>query len=137
VKVLVIDDEERFLETTRKLLERRGIETLTASNGIQAVDIVAAEPVDVVILDVKMPGLDGIEVLKRIKQTSPAAEVIMLTGHVSLESAIDGLKYGACDYVMKPCDIEDLVARIRAAYERKLAREVESRDPRLKEGGIP
>jgi len=121
VKVLVIDDETRFLETTRKLLERRGIETLTASSGIRAVDIVAAEPVDVVILDVKMPGLDGIEVLRRIKKTRPAAEVIMLTGHVSLESAIDGLKYGACDYVMKPCDIEELVTKIRAAYERKLA----------------
>jgi DNA-binding response OmpR family regulator len=123
VKVLVIDDETRFLETTRKLLERRGFETLTASSGMQAVDIVAAEPVDVVILDVKMPGLDGIEALKKIKEMRPAAEVIMLTGHVSLESAMDGLKYGACDYVMKPCDIEDLVAKIRAAYEKKVARQ--------------
>ncbi len=121
MKVLVIDDEMRFLETTAKLLRRRGFETLTASSGLRALDIVATEPVDVVILDVKMPGIDGIEVLKRIKLTRPAAEVIMLTGHVSLESAVDGLKYGACDYVMKPCDIEDLVTKIEAAYERKLA----------------
>lgn len=120
MKILLIDDERRFLETTAKLLERRGFETLTASSGLRALDIIAAEPVDVVILDVKMPGIDGIEVLRRIKRIRPTAEVIMLTGHVSLESAVDGLRYGACDYVMKPCDVEDLVTKIEAAFERKL-----------------
>lgn len=121
VHVLLVDDEERFLSTTKILLEKRGISALTAASGRDALDILGERTVDVVILDVKMPGMDGVEALRRIKRDYPLVEVIMLTGHASVESAVDGLKIGAFDYVMKPCNIPDMVAKIREAFDKRRA----------------
>jgi DNA-binding NtrC family response regulator len=123
IRLLLVDDEEQFLATTKILLEKRGIETVTATNGVDALKILHERPIDVVILDVKMPGMDGVEVLREIKEKHYLAEVIMLTGHASVDSAVEGLKLGAFDYVMKPCDIPDLLAKVREAADKKEATE--------------
>jgi DNA-binding NtrC family response regulator len=123
MKILLVDDEERFLATTQKLLSRKGFEVFTAPGGAEALDILEQRTIHVVILDVKMPGMDGITVLKQIKKRFPLVEVIMLTGHATVESAVDGLKAGATDYLMKPADIEDLIAKADEAYVKRMRME--------------
>ena len=129
--LLMVDDEERFLATTRTLLEKRGVDVFTAISGPDALHILGEHRVDVVILDVKMAGMDGITVLQKIKQKYPLVEVIMLTGHASVESAVDGLKMGAFDYVMKPADIPSLLQKAREACEKKQAMEEKIRRARV------
>jgi DNA-binding NtrC family response regulator len=107
--MMLVDDEERFLATTSKLLERMGYCVLTAAGGAQALELLSSNPVDVVVLDVKMPGMDGIDALREIKRRFPMVEVIMLTGHATVESAIDGMQSGAFDYLIKPTDIAELI----------------------------
>ncbi|OPX36177.1 MAG: two-component system response regulator [Desulfobacteraceae bacterium 4484_190.3] len=119
MKMMLVDDEERFLSTTKKLLERKGIDVLTATSGPEALEILREHNVHVVILDVKMPGMDGIATLKQIKRQYPMVEVIMLTGHATAESAVEGLKSGAADYLMKPTDIDELLQKAREAYEKR------------------
>ncbi len=119
MRLLLVDDEERFLQTTAKLLERRGYDPLTAKSGADALDILRTQAVHVVILDVKMPGMDGNEVLREIKRQYPMVEVIMLTGHATVESAIDGLKSGATDYLMKPTDIDELLRKAEEAFAKR------------------
>jgi DNA-binding NtrC family response regulator len=122
IRVLLVDDEKELLESLRPVLERRHMQVLTAADGQQALDLLADCAVDVVVLDVKMPGLDGLEVLRRIKQDQPLLEVILLTGHPTLTTAVQGVKQGARDYLVKPPDIENLTALIRKAAEtRRLA----------------
>ncbi|HIJ56754.1 MAG TPA: response regulator [Deltaproteobacteria bacterium] len=123
IQLLLVDDEERFLNTTKILLEKRGIVTFTATNGADALKTMNEHRIDVVILDVKMPGIDGLEVLRKTKQKHPLVEVIMLTGHATVESAVEGLKLGAFDYVKKPCDISDLIPKVNEAYDKKHAME--------------
>jgi len=119
ISLLIVDDEERFLSTTQKLLEKKGIRTFTATSGNAGYEVLETNPVDVVVLDVKMPGMSGMGVLKRIKKDFPEVEVIMLTGHATVQTAVGGIKYGAFDYLMKPCDIDVLVDKIREAYAKK------------------
>jgi len=119
LKMMLVDDEERFLSTTKKLLSRKGYEVFTASSGSEALDMLRTHNIHVVILDVKMPGMDGIETLKTIKRTYPLVEVIMLTGHATVESAVEGLKSGATDYLMKPTDVQDLIDKAEAAFGRR------------------
>ena len=134
VRLMLVDDEERFLTTTRVLLEKRGVEDIqTATNGADALKILQKVRIDVVVLDVKMPGMDGVEVLRRIKQEHPLVEVIMLTGHASAESAVDGLKLGAFDYVMKPLDIPDLLAKIEEACRKKRTHDEKIRAAKVNE----
>ena len=123
IHLLLVDDEEQFLSTTKKLLEKRAVNTSTCTNGFDALKILEEHRIDVVILDVKMPGFDGVEVLREIKQKYPLIEVIMLTGHASVESAVEGLKLGAFDYLMKPSAIEDMVAKVQEAFDKKRAKE--------------
>ena len=119
MKMMLVDDEERFLSTTQKLLAKKGYEILTATSGPEALDTMRRQTVHVVILDVKMPGMDGIAVLKAIKRDYPLVEVIMLTGHATVESAVDGLKSGAIDYLMKPTSIDDIIAKAGEAFEKR------------------
>lgn len=121
--VLLVDDEEDFLRTIIKRLAKRGIRAQGASRGEQALSMLAEEPRDVVVLDVKMPGMDGIEVLKRIKAQWPSTEVIMLTGHASIDAAMEGMGCGAFDYLMKPADLEDLLYKLEDAYRKKTLNE--------------
>lgn len=122
-RLMIVDDEERFLKTTKGLMEKRKCIVSTALSGIEALEILAKQEMDVVILDVKMPGMDGVEVLRRIKQTHPLVEVIMLTGHSTTESAVEGMKLGAFDYLLKPCDINILFSKVMEAVDKKQTRE--------------
>ncbi|MCD4716865.1 MAG: response regulator [Desulfobacterales bacterium] len=119
MKMMLVDDEERFLSTTQKLLSKKGYDVLTASSGAEALEKLRLHNIHVVILDVKMPGMDGMETLKVIKKTFPLVEVIMLTGHATVESAVDGLKSGATDYLMKPTDVKDLIRKAETAFEKR------------------
>ena len=122
-RLLKVDDEERFLKTTKALMEKRQCVVATAPGGIEALDLLARQEVDVVILDVKMPGMDGVEVLGRIKKKYPLVEVIMLTGHSTTESAVEGMELGAFDYLLKPCDIDILHGKVLEARDKKLTRQ--------------
>jgi DNA-binding response OmpR family regulator len=118
IKVLMVDDEAQFRETTKKILNKKGFETILAENGEEALKKLDEKP-DVIILDIKMPGMDGHAVLKKINQTHPATPVIMLTGHGALPSAKEALEEGAYDYLSKPCDADLLSLKIREAFQYK------------------
>jgi DNA-binding NtrC family response regulator len=122
-RVLLVDDEVEFLETLIKRLKKRNLDVLGANNGREALKVLTESPVDVVVLDVKMPDMDGIDTLREIKKLRPAVEVIMLTGHASVEVAIQGMELGAFDYLMKPMDIDELLYKLQDAYKRKWCRE--------------
>jgi len=119
INILLVDDEERFLATTRKLLEKRGYSIETAANGLDALEKLKKRSFHLVLLDVKMPGMDGIATLKRIRREWPQVEVIMLTGHGTVENAVEGVKLGAADYLMKPADIDDITDAIEVALARR------------------
>lgn len=129
INTLVVDDEPYFLEMFANRFGKRGLHVLTAGNGPEALDVLDSEDVDVVVLDLKMPGMDGIETLKEIKKHHPQVEVIMLTGHGSVESGLTGMNYGAYDYVLKPYKLDDLLGRIRKAFERRLFTRTQSGGP--------
>lgn len=123
IRVLLVDDEEDFRTTLAKRMAKRQVEVTEVENGPAALESLGKGVFDVVVLDVRMPGMDGIETLRRIKANYPRVEVIMLTGHASVESGIEGMRLGAFDYLMKPCEINELLLKIQDAYQRKLAQE--------------
>ncbi len=119
-QVLLVDDEQVFVNTMGKRLNKRGLTVIKSFSGEDGLAVLEENHhVDVVVLDVKMPGLDGIETLCRIKAKYPLVEVIMLTGHGTVETAIDGMKEGAFDYLLKPCDMDELMGKINDAATRK------------------
>ncbi|HMK33753.1 MAG TPA: response regulator [Desulfomonilaceae bacterium] len=118
-KVLLVDDEAEFLETLVKRLRKRKLDVSAVTSGKEALDSLRESSVDVVVLDVKMPDMDGIETLKEIKKIRPSVEVIMLTGHASIEVAMQGMELGAFDYLMKPMDIDELIYKLQDAYKKK------------------
>jgi len=119
IRVLLVDDEEQFVEVLAQRLQARNCHVESAFNGDDAIEFINAHEVDVVVLDVLMPGRDGIETLREIKRIKPLVEVIMLTGHGTVETAIQGMKLGAYDYLMKPTDTTELVDKIAKAHQRK------------------
>jgi DNA-binding NtrC family response regulator len=122
--IMLVDDEVPFVEAMSKRLSRRDLEVEKAFGGAEALDkLVDGCKTEVVILDVKMPGMNGIDALKAIKRKLPLVEVIMLTGHATVESAIEGMKCGAFDYLLKPCDMDHLLAKVSEAAARKRAQE--------------
>ena len=132
--VMLVDDEVPFVETMTKRLEKRNITVITAFSGQDALTTLGShQNLDVVILDVKMPGMDGLETLKEIKKKFPLLEVVMLTGHATVESAIEGMKFGAFDYLMKPCDMEQLMGKVNEATCKKRAHEEKIREAQIKE----
>jgi DNA-binding response OmpR family regulator len=124
-KVLLVDDEEELVFTLAERLKIRGLDARAVTDGASALDAIARESFDVVLLDVKMPGLGGLEVMKRIRNHSPAVQVLLITGHMSAEEGAEGMSAGAYDYVMKPININDLLAKLRAAAA--LARAIHDR----------
>ena len=122
-RLLLVDDEVHFALNLKKLLSRRGYEVTAVHDGHHALRLVQQQEFDVVILDQKMPGLDGISTLKELKKKDPRLEILILTGHGSVESGITGLQFGAYDYIMKPTRLSDLEERITQAFDRKLLRE--------------
>ena len=121
--VLLVDDEEDFLETLLKRLLKRRIKATGAGSGEEALKILKETPPDVVVLDVRMQGMDGIQTLKEIKKIRPLVEVIMLTGHANLEVAVEGMEAGAFDYLMKPTDVDELLYKLEDAFKRKKIQE--------------
>lgn len=132
--VLLVDDEAPFVATITKRLTKRDLEVTAALSGPEALTLIQKMPgIEVVILDVKMPDMDGIETLSEIKRRFPLVEVVMLTGHATVETAIEGMKLGAFDYLMKPCDMELLLQKVRGAAARKRAQENKIIEARMKE----
>jgi len=131
IRVLLVDDEDRFRVTTAATLKRRGFQVTAVDNGAEALEEVAKNSIDVVILDVKMPGMDGHMTLREMNKIQPDVEVIMLTGYGGLSSALEGWHEGVFAYLTKPSSIDFLVQRIREAYCRK--QDFSKKDRRVKD----
>jgi len=123
IRMLLVDDEDDFRTTLASRLKRRKIDVTDVGSGSEAIELVKQGDFDVAVVDVKMPGMDGVETLNQIKKISPVIEVIMLTGHASVDAGIEAMKLGAYDYVMKPCDIDELLIKAGDAYQRKIFQE--------------
>jgi len=133
-RALVVDDEQDFLETLVNRFGKRSIDTTGVRSGEEAVEVMKKKLFDVVILDIKMPGgMDGIETLREMKKIQPLAEVILLTGHASVETSIEGMKLGAFDYLIKPIKLEELLTKMAEAFEKKNAHDQKIRTARIKE----
>jgi len=115
IRILMVDDEAAYVNALSKRLTRRNFQVSVAYNGTQGVQAVRKQDFDVAVLDLKMEDMDGIDVLKIFKKMIPQMAVIMLTGHGSEQAAREGIKFGAFDYLTKPCDLEDLIEKIRDA----------------------
>ena len=116
-RVLIVDDEEELVTTIAERLQIRGIQAQTATDGETALQMIEADPPQVVVLDVMMPGMGGIEVLQRMKAQNLKIPVILLTGYGSTEQGMEGMKLGAFDYLMKPCDLNILISKIQEAVQ--------------------
>ncbi len=141
VKVLIVDDEKDFVEMFSMRLQTEGEKVSFAYSGQDALNILEKQPIDVVILDIKMPGMDGIDTLKEIRKKHPLVEVILLTGHGTADTAVKGMKLGAFDYLMKPADFDEIRVKVRNAQKRKdeqeeRIRKAEERMLLRKTGGI-
>lgn len=115
LKVLLVDDEEEFVSTLAERLQFRNIPTLVATNGDDAIRLVEEEKPSVVVLDVMMPGMGGLEVLRRVKSRHPEIQIILLTGRGSTKDGIKGMRFGAFDYIMKPIELEELIEKMKEA----------------------
>lgn len=115
--ILLVDDKEEFVSALSNRLLLHGMEVHTATKGEDALAMLQEKTADVVVLDVVMPGMGGLETLRRIKETYPHIQVILLTGHASTKEGIEGMRLGAFDYLMKPVDIEELIAKMKACIK--------------------
>jgi two-component system, OmpR family, response regulator len=122
-RVLLVDDEEEFVDTLVRRLRKRKLDVQAITSGRKAVQFLTDNEVEVVVLDVKMPDMDGITTLREIKKIRPDVEVIMLTGHASMEVAMEGMESGAFDYLMKPIEIDELLYKLQDAFRKKWCRE--------------
>jgi DNA-binding NtrC family response regulator len=121
--VLIVDDDEALCRSMLKIFSVRQIPAQAVNNGRAALEELSRQPYDVVLLDVKMPGISGLEVLQEMKRLGIAAEVVVLSGHASLETAVEIVKYGAYDYLLKPSAVDEILLKISGAYDQKKERE--------------
>jgi DNA-binding NtrC family response regulator len=119
-KVLLVDDEMEFLELMKERLEARGVEVSASSSAEDALEKIETDIFDAVILDLQMPGMDGLDALQQIKQRHPEIQVILLTGHATVEKGVEAIKLGAMDFVEKPADLEVLEEKIAKAHKKKM-----------------
>ncbi|MBW1808493.1 MAG: response regulator [Deltaproteobacteria bacterium] len=119
-KILLVDDEAEFVEALAKRMKARGMQVEVASDGQTALDIAGSTNFTAIVLDLKMPGMDGIETLKRLKQINPDLQIILLTGHGSIREGVDAIKLGAIDFLEKPADFHELMEKIEQAKAKKL-----------------
>jgi len=130
--ILLVDDEAPFVDTMTKRLTKRKLTVFKSYSGEEALETLKENSqIDLVILDVKMPGMDGIETLKEMRREFPLVEVIMLTGHATVETSIEGMRLGAFDYLMKPCDMDVLIEKVNAATKKKRDHEEKIREARV------
>ena len=119
-RVLLVDDEQDFLETLSSRLEVRGLKVSAVTSGEQAIAEAKQQDYDAIIVDLSMPGIDGLETLKRIKADNPNAEIIMLTGHGSVQSGVEAMKLGAGDFLQKPVELSELMNKIGEAKDKRM-----------------
>jgi DNA-binding NtrC family response regulator len=133
-RALIVDDEADFRDTLVARLNKRNIDTVGVKSGEEAIEIMKKKLFDVVVMDIKMPGgIDGIEALREVKKIQPLSEVLLLTGHGSVETSIEGMKLGAFDYLLKPVKLEDLLIKMAEAFEKKNTHDQKIRAARIKE----
>jgi CheY-like chemotaxis protein len=128
-RILLVDDEERFRTNLEKMLGAQGLAVRAQGSGAAALEELKRHPYDVIVLDVRMPGMDGLATLAEIKKINPGVEVIIFSGHASMDAAMEIIKLGGYDYLMKPCPLEELLLKIEAAYEKKVEREERMKKP--------
>ncbi len=132
-KVLLVDDEEEFVETLAERMRSRGMEVSTSNSGGDALELIDTEPYDVVILDLQMPGMDGIEALARIKRRRPNIQVVLLTGHATVEKGVEAMKRGALEFLEKPIDLSKLTEVIHQARAEKMVLVEKETEERIRE----
>lgn len=120
IRLLLVDDEPDFKEVMLKHLSRKGIRLSVAECCLDALDLLDTTPADVIIMDMNMPGMDGIQCLRKVKERWPQIEVIILTGHASVKSGIEGMESGAFDYCIKPIDVHELIEKVELAAQKAL-----------------
>jgi DNA-binding NtrC family response regulator len=126
-RILLVDDEERFRNNLQKMLKTQGLTVTAMDSGEAALTELKLQPYDVILLDIRMPGMDGLATLAEIKKITPFVEVIILSGHASMDAAIEINRLGGYDYLMKPCPLEEILLKIDAAYEKKVERETRTK----------
>ncbi len=133
-RILVVDDELDFQETIVNRLKKRNLHAIGVASGEDAINTLKEEMYDVVLLDIKMPGgMDGIETLREIRRIQPLVEVLLLTGHASVETSIEGMKLGAFDYLLKPIKFDELLTKMAQAFEKKDAHDSKIRNAKIQE----
>ena len=132
-KVLLVDDEEEFVETLAERMRSRGMEVATSNSGGDALDLIDQEPYDVVVLDLQMPGMDGLEALARIKRRQPDIQVVLLTGHATVETGVEAMKKGALEFLEKPIDLSKLSEVIHNAKAEKMILVEQDAEERIRE----
>ncbi|MEE4271508.1 MAG: response regulator [Thermoanaerobaculales bacterium] len=120
INLLIVDDEERFLESISKSLELRDFNVIAVNRGDKAIEAAKQQPIDVALVDLKMPGISGEETLRQLKELNQWLEVVILTGHGAVQSAVDCTKLGAFSYLQKPCELSELIEALQAAYKQKV-----------------
>ena len=133
IKLLIVDDETRFLQAIARRLSKRGFDVRTATNGPEALELARGERFDIALLDLKMPGMDGSQVLRALKEEHQFLEAIILTGHGSLESAVELTKLGAFSYLPKPYELDKLIETLKDAYQTRLKKKFTSDQARIDE----
>ena len=133
IKLLVVDDEERFLETLSKRLGMRDFDVTPVNSGQKAVELAREQDFDLALVDLKMPGMSGEEVLSALKKEHPLVEVIILTGHGSIDSAVECTQAGSYMYLQKPAETEELLRVLKDAYQRRIQRKLETNEAKMKE----
>jgi len=133
IKLLVVDDEIRFLETLSRRLELRDFDVTPVSDGLKAIELAGKREFDLALVDLKMPGMTGEEVLRVLKEQSPFIEVVILTGHGSVDSAVECLKAGSYSYLQKPCETRELMDVLKEAYQKRVQRKLDVNRERLEE----
>ena len=133
IKLLVVDDEKQFLETICKRLELRDFEVTPVSSGEEAIEAARKKEVEIALVDLKMPGMDGEQVLEALKKEHKFMEVIILTGHGSIDSAVRSTKLGVYSYLQKPCELDTLLHLLKEAYQKRIQKKYEYKDEKMKE----
>ena len=133
INLMIVDDEEAFLEATRKRLEVRGFNVFCANRGEKALEIARKQPIDIALVDLKMPGISGEETLRALKNEHEWMEVVILTGHGSIDSAVETTRDGAYGYLQKPCELDRLLEVLTEAYKKRVMNKMKLEEERMEE----